>query len=81
MKYGLTQWFTVKECLEFQTKYIKTFPYAVFGGAKATHILVACTCEEHGGGTHLAAIRNTPDTIKSHKDQESILKELRDEGS
>jgi len=59
---------------EFETRYADGMPGTFFG---STHVSLPCTCEDGGGPTHWAAIRNTPDAIEDHISHEKVLEELR----
>lgn len=60
---------------QFEADYLATHPRAVFG---QTVVAMPCTCEEGGGPTHWAAIRNTPEAIEDHMSHEQCLADLRD---
>lgn len=59
---------------EFEARYKRKFPPTVFG---QTHQSVKCTCPDGGGPTHWAAIRDTPEAIEDHRDNEECLADLR----
>lgn len=62
---------------KFKRKYIEGFPDARFDCEDATHVVMECTCEDNGGPTHWAAIRNNQEAIESHLEHEQLLKEIR----
>ena len=59
---------------QFMREYRVSHKNAVFGG---NVVAMKCTCEDGGGPTHWAAIRNTPEAIENHIEHEKCLADLR----
>lgn len=59
---------------EFEARYNARYRSVVFG---EDMVSLPCTCEEGGGPTHWAAVRNVPEAIKEHREHEECLAELR----
>ena len=62
----------------FEASYRLTHPQASFGD---NMVALPCTCEDGGGPTHWAAIRNTADAIAAHHEHEQLLRDIRQETS
>ena len=61
--------------VEFEMRYKEKFPRVVFGEKMVS---MSCTCEDGGGPTHWAAVRNSSRSIQEHLDFEEILSSNRD---
>jgi hypothetical protein len=62
---------------EFIAEYVAAFPHKTFGSEDATHCVLQCTCEDGGGPTHWAAIRNTKQARESHFEDEESRRDMR----
>lgn len=60
---------------QFEARYQGKYPHRIFDKIK---VAMKCTCEDGGGPTHWAAIRNTPEAIRDHRDHEECLSDLRE---
>lgn len=59
---------------QFEARYKECRPTAIFG---VNTVSMSCTCEDGGGPTHWAAIRNVPEMIVDHLAHEECLASLR----
>lgn len=63
----------------FEARYIESCEHSVEFGR--THISIPCSCEDGGGPWHWAAVKNNPEAIEDHFENESWLANLRPAGS
>lgn len=65
---------TTETKADFEMRYRSSETGAVFG---TNRVAMPCTCEDGGGPTHWAAVRNTPEAIDEHLALEKCLADIR----